>query len=569
MNVTRRAGVIARRRRFRWSAAVAAAAALSFVLAACSSNSSASSAAASSNSGTPVEGGTLNVSFWMDNASLLCVDPFQTYWIEHRSEINNFTDSLTYQDPATGKIIPHLATSWTISPDGKTYTFKLRTDVTFSNGTAFNAAAVVANVNGWLATKKAVPGAYGDSYITNLVGAKAIDANTVQIDLSAPNASFLQATATTNLAILAPSAYQVSPAQRCLGKGLIATGPFVLQSYTPNVGLILTKRPGYHWAPSTDKNQGPAYLNQIDFHYIADDSVRTGDLLNGTTQIAWPRNPFSIQELAQIKQNGDVIETRSLPGVSYPYFANTTPGRPLSDPQLRQAIYQATDLQAIATTTHGSGYPVPQSVFDSTTPYFKSQSSKLGFDLAGAEKILQADGWTAGSGGIRVKNGQKLVLVAPQESFVAPGVELWQSELLAAGIELQTPIIQASQLFAILDDPAKWDLFGSYLTRADPGALRSIILPGYATLPGLAKAVTAGDASAATQIQALFTEATNTTNTSVTASAYGQLQDELINQGLAFPLLERVQYAGVSPKVHGFQFTDEAFLDAHSIWISN
>jgi len=569
MNVTRRAGVIARRRRFRWSAAVAAAAALSFVLAACSSNSSASSAAASSNSGTPVEGGTLNVSFWMDNASLLCVDPFQTYWIEHRSEINNFTDSLTYQDPATGKIIPHLATSWTISPDGKTYTFKLRTDVTFSNGTAFNAAAVVANVNGWLATKKAVPGAYGDSYITNLVGAKAIDANTVQIDLSAPNASFLQATATTNLAILAPSAYQVSPAQRCLGKGLIATGPFVLQSYTPNVGLILTKRPGYHWAPSTDKNQGPAYLNQIDFHYIADDSVRTGDLLNGTTQIAWPRNPFSIQELAQIKQNGDVIETRSLPGVSYPYFANTTPGRPLSDPQLRQAIYQATDLQAIATTTHGSGYPVPQSVFDSTTPYFKSQSSKLGFDLAGAEKILQADGWTAGSGGIRVKNGQKLVLVAPQESFVAPGVELWQSELLAAGIELQTPIIQASQLFAILDDPAKWDLFGSYLTRADPGALRSIILPGYATLPGLAKAVTAGDPSAATQIQALFTEATNTTNTSVSASAYGQLQDELINQGLAFPLLERVQYAGVSPKVHGFQFTEESFLDAQSIWISS
>jgi peptide/nickel transport system substrate-binding protein len=569
MNLTRRTGVIARRRRFRWSAAVAVAAALSFVLASCSSNGSTSSAAASSSSGTPVEGGTLNVSFWQDNASLLCVDPFQTYWIEHRSEIENFTDSLTYQDPATGKIIPHLATSWTISPDGKAYTFKLRTDVTFSDGTAFNAAAVVANVNGWLATKKAVLGAYGDSYITNLAGAKAIDASTVEIDLSAPNASFLQATATTNLAILAPSAYQVSPAQRCLGKGLIATGPFVLQSYTPNVGLILTKRVGYDWAPSTDKNQGPAYLNQIDFHYIADDSVRTGDLLNGTTQIAWPRNPFSVQELAQIKQNGDVIETRSLPGVSYPYFANTTPGRPLSDPQVRQAIYQATDLQAIATTTYGSGYPVPQSVFDTTTPYFKSESSKLGYNLAGAEKILQADGWTVGSGGIRVKNGQKLVLIAPQENVAAPGVVLWQSELLAAGIDLQTPIIQASELFGVLDDPTKWDLFGSYLTRADPGALRSIILPGYATLPGLAKALTASDPSAATQIQALFTEATNTTDTSVTASAYGQLQDELIDQGLAFPLLERVQYAGVSPKVHGFQFTEESFLDAHSIWLSS
>jgi peptide/nickel transport system substrate-binding protein len=569
MNITRRKGVTAWRRRSRWSAVVAVAAALGFVLTACGSHGSATTAAANGSSGTPVEGGTLNVSFWQDNASLLCVDPFQVYWIEHRSEIENFTDSLTYQNPANGQIIPHLATSWTISPDGKTYTFKLRTGVTFSNGTAFNAAAVVANVDGWLATKKAVPGSYGDSYITNLIGAKAINPSTVQIDLSAPNFSFLQATATTNLAILAPSAYQVAPAQRCLGKGLIATGPFVLKSYTPNVGLILTKRAGYDWAPATDKNQGPAYLNEIDFHYIADDSVRLGNLLNGTTQIDWPRNPFTVPELDQIKQSGDVLESRPLPGVSYPYFANTTPGRPLSDPQVRQAIYQATDLQAIAATTYGPGYPVVQGVFDSTTPYFKSQSAKLAFDLTGAEKILQADGWTVGSGGVRVKNGQKLVLLAPQENFVAPGVELWQSELQAAGIDLETPIIQASQLFGVLDDPAKWDVFGSYLTRADPGALRSIILPGYATLPGLAKAVTAGDPSAAAQIQTLFTTATNTTQTSVAAAAYGQLQDLLIDQGLAFPLLERVQYAGVSPTVHGFQFTAESFLDAHSIWISS
>src|ERR1700689_4996904 len=478
MKLTRRAGVLASRRRSLRFAAVAVAAALSLALAACSSNGPASSAAANSTSGAPVDGGTLNVSFWMDNASLLCVDPFQVYWIEHRSEIENFTDSLTYQNPANGQIIPHLATSWTISPDGKTYTFKLRTDVTFSNGTAFNAAAVVANVNGWLATQKAVPGAYGDSYITNLTGAKAINASTVQINLSAPNASFLQATSTTNLAILAPSAYQVSPAQRCLGKGLIATGPFVLQSYTPNVGLILIKRQGYDWPPSTDPNQGPAYLHEIDFHYISDDSVRLGDLLNGTTQIDWPRNPFTVQELDQIKQNGDVLESRSLPGVSCPYFANTPPGRPLADPQVRQAIYQATDLQAIAETTYGPSYPVVQSVFDTTTPYFKSESSKLGFNLAGAEKILQADGWTGGAGGSRVKNGQKLVLIAPQDNFVAPGVELWQSELLAAGIDLQTPIVQASQLFPLLDNPTKWDLFGSYLTRADPGALRGIILPG-------------------------------------------------------------------------------------------
>jgi peptide/nickel transport system substrate-binding protein len=571
MNVIRRTGALARRRGAFRPAVVAGVASLSLLaLAACGSSHGASSSPSSSSasSGTPVEGGTLNVSFFQDNVSLLCVDPFQTYWIEHRTEIRNFTDSLTDQDPSNGKVIPHLATSWTISPDGKTYTFKLRSGVTFSDGAAFNAAAVVANVNGWLATKAAVPGAYGDSYIANLVGAKAIDPQTVEIDLSAPNNSFLQATATTNLAMLAPSAYQVAPAQRCLGKGLIATGPFVLDHYTPNVGLVLKKRPGYAWASANSKNQGAAYLNEIDFHYVKDDSVRTGDLLNGTTDIDWPRNPPSIQELAQIKGNGDVVQTRSLPGVSYPYFANTTPGRPLADPQVRQAIFKATDLKTIAATTYGPAYPTVQGVFDTTTPYFKSESSKLGFDLAGAKQTLDADGWKVGSGGIREKNGQKLTLISPQSGFAAPGVELWQAELKAAGIDLQTPIIQQSQLFTVLGDTSKWDLFGSYLTRADPGALRGIILPSNATLPAVAKALTASDPAAATQIQALFAKATNTTDTSVATATYSQLQDLLIDQGLVFPLLERVQYAGVNPKVHGFAFTDEAFLDASSIWIA-
>ena len=104
--------------------------------------------------------------------------------------------------------------------------------------------------------------------------------------------------------------------------------------------------------------------------------------------------------------------------------------------------------------------------------------------------------------------------------------------------------------------------------RFDEKGLRGIILPGNATIPGLAKAITAGDPSAATQIASLFSTATNTTDTSVATTAYGQLQDLLVSQGLVFPLLERVQYAGVSPKVHGFAFTDEAFLDAHSIWLS-
>ncbi|MCW2522496.1 MAG: extracellular solute-binding protein family 5, partial [Frankiales bacterium] len=124
MKLIRRVGANARRRRTLGSTAVAGAAALSLVaLAACGSSNGKATSADSNASGTPVSGGTLNVSFFQDNASLLCVDPFQTYWIEHRTVIRNVADSLTDQDPETGEIEPWLATAWSVNDAGTEYTF--------------------------------------------------------------------------------------------------------------------------------------------------------------------------------------------------------------------------------------------------------------------------------------------------------------------------------------------------------------------------------------------------------------------------------------------------------------
>ena len=157
-------------------------------LAACGGN-----APSGSDSGPPKAGGTLKVSFWPDNPTFSCIDPFQVYWIESRSIIRNYADSLTDQDPESGKIVPWLAKSWEISPDGLTYTFKLRDGVTFANGKKLDAQAVADNATGWIATVKATNGAaYGSSYIQGLTGATVVDPLTVAFKLSRPNSSFLQ-----------------------------------------------------------------------------------------------------------------------------------------------------------------------------------------------------------------------------------------------------------------------------------------------------------------------------------------------------------------------------------------
>jgi peptide/nickel transport system substrate-binding protein len=192
---------------------------------------------------------TLKVSFWPDNAAFPCIDPFQVYWIEHRSIIRNFADSLTDQDPETGKIVPWLAQSWQISPDGKTYTFKLRDGVTFANGKKLDAQAVADNAAGWIATVKATNGAaYGSSYVQGLTGAKVIDPLTVALQLSKPNSSFLQATSTTNLAVTDPAEFQLTPAERCTGKGVVGSGLWARRNST---GSSSTTWPRTASAPET------------------------------------------------------------------------------------------------------------------------------------------------------------------------------------------------------------------------------------------------------------------------------------------------------------------------------
>jgi peptide/nickel transport system substrate-binding protein len=554
-----------RRPGFAWrrtTSFTALAAAAVLALAGCGSNSD----AGGSSGGKPVSGGTLKVSFFPDNPVFKCVDPFQVYWIEHRTVIRNFADSLTDQDPSNGAIKPWLATSWKVSKDGLTYTFRLKKGVTFSNGDKLDAQAVVDNVTGWNDTVKATNGAaYGASYIRGLKGAEAVDPQTVRFHFTTPNSSFLQATSTTNLAIIDPRGYQESPEDRCLGKGLVGSGAFVLDHYKPDTGIELERRSTpYTSASSLVRNKGDAYLKEVDFDYVAEDSVRTGNLTSGVTDIDWPRNPISTEDQQLIESAGATLEKRSLPGVSYTHFANTSPGHVLRDAAVRQALYKATDLKTYAATVFGPGYPVVRGAFDSTTPYFVPQSDKLAYDPDGAKKILDDAGWKLGGNGYRSKGGKELRIVLPVTQFSA-GPELLQSEFKTVGINLQLHTLTTAEQATYLTE-GDYDLANTYFTRAEPGALQFILDPTLANSKALA--TNAATPAQTKHLQKLFAKATQTTDAAQTQEAYGELQDYLIDQGIAFPLFERVQMAGVGKSVHGFAFTSESFLRLNDVWKS-
>lgn len=498
---------------------------------------------------------TLNIAFFGDNTILVSIDPFQVYWLEHRVLLRNVAESLTDQDPDTGKIIPWLAKSWEVSEDALTYTFHLREDVTFSNGERFDAKAVKTAFDSDKALATALPATFGATYLAGYDHAEVVDDFTVKLVLNKPNAGFLQATSTTNLSILAPASYALTVKERSLGK-IIGTGPFVLESYTPEVGAHLTKRKGYAWASANMKNQGEAHLDAVDVTYIPEESVRNGLFLQGKADILWPRNPFSEVDLKLFQSKGATIQSRSLPGPSLNLFPNTRGERVLADQQVRLAVQKSIDRKSYASTVYNAEFPVVQGVFDVTTPYFKSQTGKLAYDPAGAEQLLDQAGWAKGADGYRQKNGERLSLsynISPAETA---GDVLIQDQLRKVGIELKLSVVTRAEWVAN-NSAGNYDLTINYMTRADPIILQTILDPRSANSSTVATNTYAP--AVLDKAKALFDAGITATQSQQRAAAYGDLQDLLIDESSAFPIYERVWQAATSSKVKNFRWTAEGF----------
>jgi len=506
---------------------------------------------------------TLKIAFLRDNTTLVSLDPFQVYWLEHRVVLRNIAESLTDQDPESGKIIPWLAERWEVSDNALEYTFHLRKGVTFSNGTRFDAHAVKTAYDADKAFVSQLPTTFGATYLAGYDHAEVIDDFTVKLVLNRPNAGFLQATSTTNLSILAPESYQLSAKERSQGK-IIGTGPFVLERYTPEAGLRLVKRQGYAWPSANVHNKGEAHLDAVEVTYVPEESVRNGQFVQGQVDILWPRNPFSDVDQKLFQSKGATIQSRSLPGPALNLFPNTRNGRILGDRSVRLALQKSIDRKTYAATVYSPQFPVVRGVFDVTTPHFKAQDSKLGYDPQGAQQLLDEAGWRKQADGYRSKDGKRLSLVYNLSPAETAGDVLIQDQLRKVGIELKLNVLTTAE-WAAANAAGNYDLTYNYMTRADPIILQTIIDPRSANSSTLATSLYAPETLP--KALTLFDAGLTATAPEQRASAYGQLQDLLIDEGSAFPIYERVWQAATAKNVSHFHWTAEGFAFLNDIEI--
>ena len=373
--------------------------------------------------GQPVKGGTLTVSHGQNVADTL--NQHISINTTSRMVAAHVLDRLVAVDPKTGDIKPWLAESWEISPDGKVYTFKLRKDVKFHDGTPFNAQAVKYNFDYTMRPDIKHGFSYaamgGEKYDKTEV----VDDATVKVTFKGPNPSFLNNLSDGGLGIDSPTAMEKAGADYGV-KVLVGSGPFKFKEWVKDQQVVLTRNDDYKWPPAVAKNKGAAYLDQLVYRDVADNATRAAALEAGELQLA----TLIESQVKQFQGNKDaqILMTPKAGTVRMYLFNTAVP--PMNDLKVRQAINHAIDKAALLKLPAWSNIgnpgvaPLPANMF----PGGKLDQLKqydYPFDVAKANALLDEAGWKMGADGLREKDGKKLVI-----DFIVPSTSLNQVEPL-------------------------------------------------------------------------------------------------------------------------------------------
>lgn len=320
-----------------------------------------------------------------------------------------------------------LAESWTISEDGKTYTFKIREGVTFSDGTVCDANAILANFNAIIENKERHTWL---EMMNLLVGVSAPDNHTFVIELSEAYYPML-----TELGCIRPFA-MISPNCMIDGstkdgvEGYIGTGPYILTDFVTDEYAVFERNENY-WGELPE-------IEKITVKVIPDNQTRIMALESGEIDLIFGKNMLDADAISQYVESDEFEVALSDPTSTRHIVLNTT-NDILNDTLVRQALQHATNREAISEGIFYGLEEPANTLYATTVPYCDIDLEPYEYSADTASAMLEEAGWTMGSDGVREKDGKKLELdlLYNSDSVTEKTIsEYLQSEYLKLGISL-------------------------------------------------------------------------------------------------------------------------------------
>ena len=390
----------------RWASMLAV---LALVAVGCGSSSS------TGQNQSPKSGGTLNVALVGDIKyadPTFVTDPSSLYVADQ------VVQGLVGLAPGTiSTVVPVLAAALpSISSDGLTYTFKLRSGIKFHDGTDFNAAAVQFNYERW----KNLPGgdlqrgarnyavAFGGFLISsNLASVDAPDDSTVVFHLTKPQSNFLLSQTVASFGIQSPTAIKANDGNdpkltknayalgtNGQGKAMVGTGPFMFSEWKANDHITLVKNPHY-W-----DSRGEPYLDRIVFTPFADSASGLAALKSGTVDLVAALDAAGVKAL-QGDSKREILDRGTGCSLTQLGMNGQPAGRPnvLADQNVRLAVASAVNRSSYISTFYAGEATVADNWLPAGSDYYKREYLP-GYNItSAADYMARAD---MASGGVIV-----------------------------------------------------------------------------------------------------------------------------------------------------------------------
>ncbi len=322
-------------------------------------------------------------------------------------------DTLVESDRA-GNLVPSLASSYTVSPDGLAYTFTL-VETTFHDGTAFDSADVKASFDRIRDPATASPKL---SEFTAITSIDTPDDRTVVINLSQPTPALIASLASGWGAIL-PS--EKLAAGHDFGNQPVGTGPYAFSSWLRDNALTLSANGTYF--------QGAPRIQEVVIRFVPDSAVQLQGLITGEFDV--------IDNVAEADRDGvranPALELVSEPSGLVLVASLNTRREYLSDPRVRRALNLAVDTEIVMEVAYGGGDQVG-TFMEAGSPWMPEAVQPFAYDPEQARALLAAagvpSGWTI-----------DLALPQPYENHIQAG-QIVQDFLSDVGVNAQIRIVE-------------------------------------------------------------------------------------------------------------------------------
>ncbi|WP_018855456.1 ABC transporter substrate-binding protein [Rhizobium sp. 42MFCr.1] len=415
------------------------------------------------------QGGQMVVTYKDDVSTL---DPAIGYDWQNWSMIKSLFDGLMDYEPGTSTLRKDLAEDYTISDDGKTFTFKLRKGVKFHNGREMTAEDVKYSLDRVTNPATQSPGAgffgsikgfdkMADGSAKSLEGVTVVDPYTIKFELTRPDATFLHVMA-INFSFVVPKE-EVEKWGADFGKHPVGTGAFKLGEWTLGQKLVFERNKDY-W------NAGLPKLDQITFEVGQEPVVALLRLQKGEVDVAGDGIPPA--KFLEVKNDPTYAKLIVEGGQLHTgYVTMKTTMKPFDNVKVRQAVNMAINKDRIIRIINGRAVPANQPL-PPTMPGFAKDYEGYKYDVEGAKKLLADAGLADGfETELYVYNTdpQPRIAQAIQQDLAAIGIKaeiksLAQANVIAAGGEPdQAPMVWSGGMAWIADFPDPSNFYGPIL----------------------------------------------------------------------------------------------------------